>query len=78
MGPYTVSHAIINRYHSMGIFNRRQIHDNFIYFSPENMIWHFMQIVSSPLETICMKCQRLFSGTNKENISSAVIFTQSA
>ena len=32
----------------------------------ENGIWHFMQIVSS--ETICMKCQILFTGKNKKNI----------
>ena len=35
----------------------------------------------SPQETICMKCQSLFSGNNKKKyfkLSSAVIFTWSA
>ena len=54
----------------------------FFLFFPENRIWHFMQIVSlgdnlhemsNPVfwekETICMKCQILFSGKNKKNIS---------
>ena len=51
----------------------------FSYFFPENRIWHFMQIVSlgdslhemsNPAkETVCMKCQILFSGKNKKNIS---------
>ena len=45
----------------------------FFLFFPENWIWHFMQIVSlgdnlSPWETVCMKCQILFSGKNKKNI----------
>ena len=37
----------------------------FFLFFPENRIWHYMQIVS----TICMKCQILFSGRNKKNIT---------
>ena len=51
----------------------------FFLFSPENRIWYFMQIVLT--ETICMKCQNLFSGKNKKNIinlSSAEKFIQSA
>ena len=40
----------------------------FVIFFPENRIWHFMQIVF--METICMKCQNMFSGkNNKKNIS---------
>ena len=42
----------------------------FFLFFPENRIWYFMQIdIScklSPLETVCMKCQILFSGKNKK------------
>ena len=41
----TVKH-IINLYHSLGIFSRRQIDDIFLIFFPENRIWHSMQIVS--------------------------------
>ena len=50
-------------------------------FRQENRIWHSMQIVSNGMETICMKCQNLFSGKNKKtyfNMSSAENFTQSA
>ena len=49
------------------IFSRRYIEISFIFF-PENKIWHFKQIVS--LETICMKCQNLFSGKNKKYITN--------
>ena len=42
------------------IFSTRHIEIFFIFF-PENGFWFLMQIVSS-LETICMKCQNLFSG----------------
>ena len=43
----------------------------FLLLFPENRFWHFKHIVS---ETICMKCQILFSGKNKKkfiNLSSA-------
>ena len=43
---------------------------HFFLFLPENRIWHFMQIVSKGIETICMKCQILFSGENKQNITN--------
>ena len=46
------------------IFSRRHFEIFFLFFS-ENRLWHFMQIVQ---ETICMKCQSLFSGKNKKNI----------
>ena len=36
----------INLYHSMGKFSRWQIDDIFL-LSPENRLWHFLQIVSS-------------------------------
>ena len=29
-----------------------------------------MQIVSNPMETICMKCQIVFPGKNKKNITN--------
>ena len=35
-------------------------------FSHKNTLRHFMQVVS--METICMKCQSLFSGKTKKNI----------
>ena len=35
---------------------------------PEKRAWHLMQIVSSGQETICMKCQNIFSGKNEKNI----------
>ena len=41
------------------------------YFSPDNRLWHFMQIVSvrdNFTETICMKCHILFSGKNILNL----------
>ena len=41
--------------------------DKLMIFSPENRIRHFMQTVSK--EKICMKCQILFAGKNKKNIS---------
>ena len=72
------------------IWHFRQIVSNFPIF-PENRIWHFMQTVfiednlpeiSNPvfwekgkLETICLKCQILFSGKNKKNILIWVLKT---
>ena len=41
--------------------------NSFLIISPNNMIWHFMQIVSM-IETICMKCQILSSERNQLNI----------
>ena len=36
-----------------------------------------MQIISFGLETICIRCQNLFSGKNKKNISlSSAVFTE--
>ena len=55
----------------------------FFLFFPENMLWHFIQIVFcsklSSVETICTKCQILFSRKTKNKnfkLSSAEIFTQ--
>ena len=36
----------------------------FFLFFPENRIWHYMQ--TSPMETIYMKCQILFSMKKKK------------
>ena len=49
----------------------------FLFFS-ENRVWHFIKL--SQMETICMKCQNLFSGKNKKKYfkMSSEIFTQSA
>ena len=45
-----------------------QIGDIFLIFFPGNRIWHFI-----PLETICMKCQILFSGKIKKSISKCLL-----
>ena len=53
-------------------FSRKHFKIFFSFFL-ENRICHFMQIVSigdNFMETICMKCQILFSRKNKENIIS--------
>ena len=42
----------------------------FFLFSPENIIWNAMQIVST--ETICMKFQIMFPGTNRKLFESVV------
>ena len=47
-------------------FSRRQIDDIFSYFSRKTGFDISCKL--SPMETICMKCQILFSGTNKKNI----------
>ena len=39
--------ALITLYHSLGYFSRRQIGDIFTFFFPENMILHFVKIVSN-------------------------------
>ena len=49
------------------IFSRRHFEIFFLFF-PENSFRYFMQIVSK--ETICMKCQNLFSGKSKKNITN--------
>ena len=76
-----------------GKFSRQQFGNTFFLFFPENRIWHFMQKVSLeclhetsnpffivPWDTICMKCQILFSGKTwgKQKMSTAEIFTQHA
>ena len=56
---------VCNIYQSLGIFNRCQIHYTFIL----KRLWHFMQI-----ETICMKCQSLFSGKKKKKKKNILKF----
>ena len=68
----------LNRYHSLGIFSRRQIDNILSYLSQKIGL-----IVSCKLcpEAICMKCQNLFSGKNKIFIfqfASVDNFTHSA
>ena len=59
----------INLYHSLSKFSRRQIDYIFlIYFFQK--IGFNIPCKLSPKETICMKCQSLFSGENKKNISN--------
>ena len=65
-----------NLYHSLGKFSRRQIDDIFSYFSQK--IGFDISCILSPEETICIKCQSLFSEKKKKKkkfkISSAKIF----
>ena len=52
----------LNRYHSLGIFSRRQI-DNILSYLSQKIGFNISCKLSS--EAICMKCQNLFSGKNK-------------
>ena len=54
-------------FNTMGKIFRRHFEIFFLFFSPENRIWYFMQTVN-PMETICMKCQIQFSGKNEKNV----------
>ena len=54
---------LLNLYYSHGQFSRQQIGDIFSYFSQKTEFE-----ISCKLETICMKCQILFSKKNKKNI----------
>ena len=60
---------LINFYHSLGMFSRWQIVHIFFFLFYIHRIGFdiYMQTVS--LDIICMKCQNLFSGKNKKNIS---------
>ena len=58
---------VITTYHTIGRFSRRQTGDLFSYFSYK--IGSDTSCKLSPNETICMKCQILFSKNNKKNIS---------
>ena len=74
-------HDLFNLYHSLGIFSRRQNDVIFLIFPrKQDLTFHANCLLSqktgfdiscklSPKETICMKCQILFSGKNKKNIS---------
>ena len=59
---------VFNLYHSLGIFSRQQIDDIFLIFSQKTG-FDILCKLSAAEETICMKCQILFSGKNKKNIS---------
>ena len=77
---------VLNLYHSLGIFSRRQI-DIFLIFPRKQdstfhanclLRWQFAWNVKSRFlgkykETICMKCQILFSEKNKKNISKCCL-----
>ena len=66
-------------YHSLVYFSRRQI--DYICLFISQKIGLDISSKLSPTDTICMKCQSLFSGENKKkcfNISSAENFTQHA
>ena len=54
---HNASLFIYNLYHSMSKFSRCQI-DDVLLLSPEHTLY--------PKETICMKCQNLFSGNYKK------------
>ena len=56
-------------------FSRRQIYGIFFLFFPEKGFDILYKL--TPLETICMKCQILFSGKNKKNITNS-LSTESA
>ena len=71
LSTYSQTHVftwceLFNLYHSLGIFSRRQIDDIFLIFPrKQDLTFH----ANCLLETICMKCQILFSRKNKKNIS---------
>ena len=56
-------------YHSMVIFGKQQINDIYL-FSMKTGLDILCKL--SPLETICMKCQNLFPGKNKEIFQNVV------
>ena len=59
--------AILNLYHFLGKFSRPQIDDIILIFPRKQGFDISCKL--SPMKTICMKCQNLFSGKNKINIS---------
>ena len=58
---------LFNFYHSLSKFNRQQICDIFLFLYQK--AGFDISCKLSPLETICMKCQILFSEKSKKNIS---------
>ena len=56
----------LSLYQSLGKFSRWQI-EIFLIFPRKQALTFSCKL--SPVETICMKCQNLFSGENKKNIS---------
>ena len=58
--------SAVNLYHSLGEFNSRQIGDTFLIFPRKTGFDILCKL--SPVETICMKCQILFSGKNRKSI----------
>ena len=69
-------HKWVNHYHSLGKFRRQQTDDIFLISPRKKMLWHSCKL--SPLETIRMKCQILFSGKNTKIFQDVVAenFTQ--
>ena len=67
----------LNRYHSLGLFSRRQI-DNILSYLSQKIGFNISCKLSS--EAICMKYQNLFSGKNKIFFKFASVdnFTHSA
>ena len=66
-----ISVLSFNTYHVMGRFSRQQTFDIFLIFSSE--IGSDTSCKLSPKETICMKCQILFSRKNKKKISKCCL-----
>ena len=64
--PSLILYFILNLYHSLKKFSSRQIDDMFLFPQKTGL---GVSCKLSPLETICMKCQNLFSEKNKKNIS---------
>ena len=62
---YKLPRTLLNLHHSLGQFSRWQIGDIFLIFQKTGFC---ISCKLSPWETICMKCQILFSGKNKKNI----------
>ena len=85
---YVIKHATvsvrllyhqINPYHPLGKISRQQFDDIFLFFFfffPQKTEFD-ISCNKSPLETICIKFQNLFSGKKKKNFKmlSAEIFT---
>ena len=71
-------------YHSLGKFSKPRLMIFFLFF-PENRLWNFLHIVSTELETICIKYQKVFQNSitfqtvqpvwNKVSVEGSVIST---
>ena len=49
--------SVLNLYHSLGKFSRRQIADNFLFFTEMDFEISFKLF---PKETVCRQCENLF------------------